>query len=87
MVGKLISSKAGHDKDEIYMIIKEEKNFVFVVDGIRKKIDLPKRKNKKHIQIINQEIDVELVNKLQNNIPVRDEEIKRVIKLYKNPDK
>ena len=52
MVGCLAVSKAGHDKDEIYLIIKEEKDFIYLADGKRKTVSVPKKKNKKHIQII-----------------------------------
>ena len=45
-------SLAGHDKNHIYVILKEESDFFFLVNGSTKTIDLPKKKNKKHIQII-----------------------------------
>lgn len=45
-------SLAGHDKNHIYIIYKEEKEFYFLVNGSTKTIDAPKKKNKKHIQII-----------------------------------
>lgn len=87
MVGCLAVSKAGHDKDEIYLILKEEKDFVYLADGIGKTTLTPKKKNKKHIQIIKnglQEIPVEDVRgKLENGQPVMDEEIKYVLKQYK----
>jgi len=52
MVGYLAYSIAGRDKDKIYLIIKEELDYVWVVDGKVRSLDNPKRKNKKHIQII-----------------------------------
>ena len=86
MVGCLAVSKAGHDKDEIYLIIKEEKDFIYLADGKLKTVSSPKKKNKKHIQIIKHgpasaQAD-ELKQKLIDGQPVRDEEIKYVIKKY-----
>lgn len=75
MTGKLAISKSGHDKGHLYVIIKEESDFVFVADGVLKTVDHPKRKNKKHIQIIKQ-IPEEVETFL-------DLEVKRAIKLYK----
>ena len=87
MVGCLALSKAGHDKDEIYLILKEEKESVYLADGIGRTAVSPKKKNKKHIQIIKNglhEIPVEaLREKLESGRPVTDEEIKYVLKQYK----
>ena len=45
-------SLAGHDKNHIYVILKEESDFFFLVNGSTKTMDSPKKKNKKHVQII-----------------------------------
>lgn len=76
MIGFLAYSLAGHDKGELYLIIEERKDSVYVVDGAVRTLDRPKKKNKKHIQIIkreNQRIDISSVT---------NEEIKHIIKLY-----
>ena len=31
--GMLVKSKAGHDKDRIYVIIRDEDKYVYVADG------------------------------------------------------
>ena len=49
MVGYLAYSIAGRDKDKVYIIIREEPDYVWLVDGSSRKLDNPKRKNKKHI--------------------------------------
>lgn len=81
-VGEFAKSKAGHDKDEIFIIINIEDEYVFLVDGKSRKMEKPKRKKKKHIQVINT-VDEELQSKLNDNILIRDEDIKRAIKCYK----
>ena len=82
MVGNLAASLAGHDKNQIFIIIREDDEYVYLCDGRLKKLDNPKRKNKKHIQIIKKGTDAELAAKLAKGEAVRDEEIKRTIKLY-----
>lgn len=73
MVGYLARSIAGHDNGKVYVIISEDDLCVLLSDGdIRKKAN-PKKKNKKHIQIIKKVVSI-------NN----DEEIKHNIKLYES---
>ena len=81
-VGNLVRSKAGHDKEEIFIIINKEEEYVYLVDGKSRILDKPKKKKIKHIQVINQ-IDEELQRKLETNLILRDEDIKRAIKSYK----
>lgn len=80
MVGKFATSKAGHDKECLYVIVAEEADFVYLCDGEYKTIDKPKKKRKKHIQIIGHTVEKELFTKLQNHEKVMDEQIKYAIK-------
>ena len=52
MVGLLAMSKAGHDKGALYVIIREEGEYVYLADGRIRTSDRPKKKNRKHVQII-----------------------------------
>lgn len=81
MIGKFATSKAGHDKTKLYIIIKEDAEYVYLVDGELKPIEKPKKKSKKHIQIINR-VDETIQNKLENGQIIYNEDIKRAIKLY-----
>ncbi len=81
-IGEFAKSKAGHDKEEIFIIINKEEEYVYLVDGKSRILDKPKKKKIKHIQVINQ-IDEELQRKLETNLILRDEDIKRAIKGYK----
>lgn len=80
MTGLLAYSLAGHDKGKVYLIVKEEKDYLWLSDGISKPLENPKKKNKKHIQLIKKDISVKIdSDKLQS---VTNETIKRMIKLY-----
>lgn len=81
MIGKFATSKAGHDKTKLYIIIKEDAEYVYLVDGELKPIEKPKKKSKKHIQIINR-VDETIQNKLETKAIIYNEDIKRAIKLY-----
>ena len=80
-IGEFAKSKAGHDKEEIFIIINKEEEYVYLVDGKSRILDKPKKKKIKHIQVINH-IDEELQRKLETNLILRDEDIKRAIKSY-----
>ena len=76
IVGMLASSKAGHDKDSVYVIIREDGEYIYVADGKSRTVERPKRKNKKHIQLIKKKRMPEPKNGFS------DLAIKRTIKEY-----
>lgn len=82
MVGNFATSLAGHDKNQLYIIIREDKEYVYLCDGKGREITNPKRKNKRHIQIIKAGTNEDLAVRLAGGELVCDEEIKRTIKLY-----
>ena len=85
MKGKLAISKSGHDKETVYVIIKEEATHVHLADGKSKTIEKPKKKNKKHIQIVKQ-LPKDITEILSRDREFRNEEIKRAIKLYQKSE-
>ena len=48
--GMLARSKAGHDKDRIYVVIRTEDKYVYVADGELRPLRHMKRKNAGHLQ-------------------------------------
>ena len=80
MIGLLAYSLAGHDKGNLYFVIREEGDYLWLADGKNRPLENPKKKNKKHLQIIKRNISVETVDdRLQS---ITNETIKRTIKLY-----
>ncbi|MDE7324535.1 MAG: KOW domain-containing RNA-binding protein [Lachnospiraceae bacterium] len=76
MIGYLAYSLAGHDKGRTYLVIDETENYVYVVDGQMRPLDRPKKKNKRHVQVIK-------INSRCTDIPsITNEEIKYLIKQY-----
>ena len=51
MIGRIVCSKAGSDKGRLSVIVKTEKDRVFVCDGKRHKLLKPKQKNLKHLSL------------------------------------
>lgn len=48
----LAISRAGHDKDEIYVVLEEADGYCFLCDGKRKLLTSPKKKKQIHLQRI-----------------------------------
>lgn len=86
MTGKLALSKSGHDKNHLYVIVREEEEYVLLADGKLKLKERPKRKNRKHIQII-KELPPAAAELLADIQTFGDLEIKRAIKLYTRSDR
>ena len=47
----LVRSLAGHEKDRLYIIIRQDEEYVWLVDGRNRTMEKPKKKKKKHIQV------------------------------------
>ncbi|MDE6972729.1 MAG: KOW domain-containing RNA-binding protein [Lachnospiraceae bacterium] len=86
MLGMFAVSKAGHDKGRMYLVIRDEGDTVYLADGKIKTLENPKRKKKKHLQIIKKDIDQVLMQKLINEQKLYNEEIKHAIKIRANKE-
>lgn len=84
MVGSFATSKAGHDKQKLYVILRVEAEYVYLCDGKYKTLSAPKKKRMKHIQVIHRKVNENLLRKLSLGETVFDEEIKYEIKHYVN---
>ena len=82
MIGQLAASRAGRDKDTVYVIVGQKDDFVYVCDGKRKLPDAPKKKRRKHVQPINEWVDAELLARLRSGGTVHPAEIKYALKQY-----
>ncbi len=82
MTGMLATSKAGHDVGTVYVIIKEETEYIYLVDGKIRTLEKPKKKNKKHIQIIKKCPDNDLADIIKSG-DADDIVIRKFIQKYK----
>ncbi len=82
MVGQFATSKAGHDKGRLYVVVAQKDDFLYLSDGKAKGPDSPKKKRRKHIQPINAWVEDSLLQRLQGGGKVYAEEIKYALKQY-----
>ena len=54
----LARSKAGHDTGKVYVIIEVDDTYVYLADGSIRTLKNPKKKKRKHVQVICREYDI-----------------------------
>ncbi len=86
MIGMFAISKAGHDKGKMYLVVGEDETTVDLSDGRIRTLDNPKRKKKKHVQIVKKDLDPILMHKLLKEETIYNEEIKHAIRIRTNKE-
>lgn len=56
--GTLAYSLRGRDAGRVYVIVRQDKEYVWAADGKKRPLSAPKRKNIKHLQKINRSVDL-----------------------------
>ncbi|MCL4426453.1 MAG: KOW domain-containing RNA-binding protein [Firmicutes bacterium] len=76
-LGQVVVSKAGRDEGEVFVVLGwESGGFVLVADGVRRKVEKPKRKNVRHLRVTPR-IIWELEGKLSKGIRLNNAELRR----------
>lgn len=73
--GQLVKSIQGRDRDAWYLVLRVEDNLVWVVEGRRRGIENPKRKNRLHLQATGK-IAADFAQSLAEGKSIRNEEIR-----------
>lgn len=81
-VGQVVYSKCGRDKLNPFIVVSVDDEFVYICDGDLRKLQKPKKKKKKHIQIT-QKIDYNIKQKLENNEYLLDADIRKALSEFK----
>ena len=66
-VGAVVSATAGREKGELFLIVNENGEYAYLINGKSRTIENPKKKNKKHLHLLCKSEVVGLdVNSLSN---------------------
>jgi len=77
--GQLVYSRAGRDGGRPFLIVSIlDEKYVAIADGDLRRIDRPKKKNIKHLQVT-QHIAAEISHKLQRGERVKNRELRAAI--------
>ncbi|MFR3730137.1 hypothetical protein [Lacrimispora sp.] len=84
-VGALVESTAGHDNGSYFFILREEGEYIYLVDGKYRRMECPKKKKKKHVKpLVWEKHSLELIKQGINK--VTDEKIKFFIRCFKREE-
>ncbi len=79
MFGTVVLSIAGRDKGNAFIVTETTEKYVYIVDGNIHKVENPKYKKIKHIEIVG-ECDEDLKQRLINKNKITNQDIKRALK-------
>lgn len=81
-VGTVVSSKAGRDRGQYYLVVRSlDNSMVLVADGVRRQAAKPKKKNVKHLRIHSKPI-AEISQKLSSGHKISDLEVREVLRVF-----
>lgn len=81
MFGSIVLSLAGRDKGGLYIVTELKDNYALIVDGKVHKVENPKLKKLKHLEVQGLTDEV-LAKKVKNGSKITNQEIKRVLKKF-----
>lgn len=79
-IGGIVKTLAGHDKDQLFVIIDKQGEYVYLVDGRVRTLQKPKKKKEKHIQFVDQ-LDSSYIKSIMEQ-SILDAHIKKILKQY-----
>jgi ribosomal protein L14E/L6E/L27E len=82
-IGQLVSSKKGRDRGKFYLVLEIiDDSFVYLVDGDKRRMENPKRKNVRHLKVYPVVAD-HLAQRWEAGKHLGNSEIRRVIEEFK----
>ena len=75
-ISDVVISTSGRDKDEIFYVIGEDPDFLYLANGKDRPLDRPKRKKRKHVQKVLRS-ETRVANKLRSGDKVLNGELRR----------
>lgn len=78
-LGSIVQSIAGRDKGKLFLVVEVEENYVYLVDGDLRKIENPKKKKMKHLELTRY-FDANMAERIVKKNKITNQDIKKVIK-------
>ncbi len=80
-IGQVVFSKSGRDKGRPFIVIKVDKQYLYLVDGSLRKLEKPKKKKNIHVQKTHDIID-HIKKNIEEGKKITDSDIKKALKKY-----
>lgn len=80
--GDVVRSAAGHDRDQLFLVCREEGDFLWLADGKNRRIETPKKKRRKHVVSAGFWTHP-VAGRMKDGEPVLDSEIRRALAAFR----
>ena len=77
----IVKSIAGRDTGDLFFVLAAEGDFLLLADGKRRRVELPKRKRRKHVVLVAQS-DAPVAEKIRCSERITNSELRRAIAAY-----
>ena len=77
----VVVSLAGRDKGQLFFVLDTDDLFVYIADGKGRRLEQPKRKERKHVRKLPQ-TDTRVAEKIRNGDKVLNSELRRELAAY-----
>lgn len=81
-LGQIVRSKAGRDMDELFIVIDLSDGYLNLVDGQSRRLESPKKKKKKHVQITHM-IAEDIASKISHGGRITNADIRNSLKEFR----
>lgn len=80
-LGNVVKSMAGRDKDNLFVVVDIDKDerYIYLVDGDIRKVENPKRKKIKHVELTSYS-DQNLTDRITKKRKITNQEVKRFLR-------
>src|SRR5688572_19757431 len=75
-IGQVVRSKAGRDKGRFFIVVAVDGGRVYLADGDLRRVETPKKKNIKHIQVTNHVVE-SIAKKIEQGKNLSNKEFRR----------
>ena len=79
----IVRSSAGHDKGKLFVVLAAEGEYLLLADGKYRKAAAPKRKKRKHVQLLSA-AENRLSEKIMSNEELTDRELRRTLAVFRD---
>lgn len=78
-LGSVVKSRAGRDKGKHFMVYSlDDEGYAYLVDGVLRRLEAPKRKKIKHIQATGSVLQAQ-ADKIAQDIKIFDAEVRKAL--------
>ena len=74
----IVKSIAGRDAGDLFFVLETQGDFLLLADGKRRKLETPKRKRRKHVELVSQ-TETPLTMKIRSSDKITNSELRKAI--------